>query len=76
MRVVPCGQTEEQTGMTKLVDVFRNFAKAHKNTMFRIYIYVCVCVCVCMYIKYIHTYIHTRASEQNIQSLILHFIGI
>jgi len=29
-RVVPCGQTEGQTDMTKLIVAFRNFANAPK----------------------------------------------
>jgi hypothetical protein len=30
-RVVPCGQTNGQTGMTKLIVTFHDFAKAPKN---------------------------------------------
>ena len=30
-RVVPCGRTDEQTDMTKVIVAFRNFAKAPKN---------------------------------------------
>ena len=30
-RVIPCGQTDGQTDMTKLIVAFRNFANAHKN---------------------------------------------
>jgi len=54
--------------MTKLEVAFRNFAKAPKNTTFRI------CMNIYIYIK--HTYIHKGASQQNIESLILHFTDI
>jgi len=30
-RVVPCGQTDERTDMTKLISPFRNFVNASKN---------------------------------------------
>ena len=30
-RVVPCGQTDGQTDMTKLIVAFRNYTKAPKN---------------------------------------------
>ena len=30
-RVVPCGQTDGWTGMTKLIVIFRNFRHEHKN---------------------------------------------
>ena len=33
IRVVPCGQTDGRTEMTKLIVAFRNFAKAPKNRM-------------------------------------------
>ena len=33
-RVVPCGQTERQTDMTKLIVAFHNFANAPKNRMY------------------------------------------
>jgi len=30
-RVVPCGRTDRQTGMTKVIVAFRNFENAHLN---------------------------------------------
>jgi hypothetical protein len=33
------GQKDRQTDMTKLVDSFRNFAKASKNVMFVLHVY-------------------------------------
>jgi hypothetical protein len=43
-RELPCGQTDRQTDMAKLIVTFRNFEKAPKNainlTSFNIYIYV------------------------------------
>ena len=36
-RVVPCGQTDRQTDMTKLIVAFRNFANAPKNYNFTCY---------------------------------------
>jgi len=32
--IVPCGQTDGRTDMTKLIDSFRNFAKAPKNVSY------------------------------------------
>jgi len=32
-QVIPCGQTDERTDMTKLIVYFRNFAKALNNLM-------------------------------------------
>jgi len=36
-RVVPCGQTDGPTDMTKLIAAFRNFANAPKNICFRLW---------------------------------------
>jgi len=34
-RVVPCGQTDARTDMTKLIVVFRNFVKSPKMIIFK-----------------------------------------
>jgi len=36
-RVVPCGQTDGPTDMTKLIAAFRNSANAPKNICFRLW---------------------------------------
>jgi hypothetical protein len=41
-RVVPCGQTDGRTHMTKLIVAFRNFANATKNVKLCKYKMLCV----------------------------------
>ena len=38
-RVVPCGRTDGQTDMTKLIVAFRNFANAPKKCFLKAYVY-------------------------------------
>jgi len=44
--VVPCGQTDRQTDMTKIVDAFRNFPNAPNNSVF--YLHVAILCFVCL----------------------------